>query len=484
MATPDPNAPATITNADLATLFNNMTNMGNTITALQNQLNARPAQPAPAPAPTVNLTQGQLQQILTTVQQRPARPFVPTTDQVKTLKERLAGTIGLQDEIELKDYGGNPNSEDPRGINDPAKYDGTKADAKPFLQRLKTHFSFLPNRFRLAKDRILYACQLMTASDATRTWATAVSAARTNNVDNQYWYYDYEDFEKAFLLIFGHVNDEEHAVNHIRIFSQGKASYQAWLIEFEELAIRSRLPDVVLLLFFKQHLNSRIRMRIFNKHPVPTDYVGWKKAAAEVDQQNQEIREYNALFGPDDGRPSRSNFYPPSNNQAPRERSPHVKPMDLSVLQHDEINAFQQRRDKKHKKSKDRKSKGKEREREHKPKDRKDRPSKREHVKGKFPSPKRPLPNTNTSGPSLSAFDPATAICFRCGQKGHVMKNCVTRIHAIGEIPLDDRSTDDEDTPTQDDSDSSESEDDTNQEDDSATSSSSSSTGNSQEKDF
>ena len=134
--------------------------------------------------------------------------------------------------------------------------------------------------------------------------------------------------------------------------------------------------------------------------------------------------------------------------------------MDINAIHDDDIDAIQHRRDKRHKKSKDRKGKGKERGRDKKPKDRKEKPSKqREYVKAKFPPPKRPLASSSNL-PTLGAFDPTTAKCFRCGQIGHTIKNCVTRIRSMDEHEGsdNDESTESDSDETNDDEDDEETE--------------------------
>ena len=378
---------------------------------------------------------------ITEIQTLQAAPTAPSTAQWQQLVNTIATgrtqptfTAGNNPVLSTPgrnvlytDYPPPAGSVDIKDFAKPEPFNGNRLDADHFIDRCLTYFAARPNAMRLAKTRILYACSRIDKYPA-HYWAMQVSAAITKGENNDYYTDDWDTFAESFLKKFDIPNSKQHYFVQLIQLQQGSSLWEPFFAEFERLRKKADVQKTQGFWYLKQATNPRLRSRITLTVPAPDTYDDWCEAARLHTEQliaNQEASNYNPRPAQPRGQsfqyrqPSRSTFF---QQQPPQQsRQPDVIPMDIDNLSHS-IDGVQQR--------KQGHNKGKPVPRKvgapgpdlRRPRDSRNAPANKKPIAGS--SKDKVTPRTSPG---------STLQCYRCGQYGHIMRNCSTALQEIRE---------------------------------------------------
>ena len=402
---------------DLADLLNRMNQQANTIAQLQQQLNNVQA---PPPVQNTVISTAQFQQLLNQLPQAPAQPAQPAQGQAGAGAGQAQAAAAPNNTITGIPFEDNPplqGVEDAKRPPEPIPFNGTREDARPFLDRMEAYFSLVPHITRLTRTRIVYTCTFVQSEPAIH-WAQQTSKDVRNMTAGDYYTDHWDTFKTRFLQNFGIVNEAEHATNRLDAFTQGNASFKSWILEFKRLQKLAGIPDQYVTLTFKKNIRRVFFNKMMSHEPVPTTLPDMIRVCTDIenawDQQEQFRRTIRRE--PNDYR------YQPA-YYTRRQELPQGEPMDIDALLHEkdeEINEFRQ--SSMRRKGKDKESK----------KSKKNGGKKKKDVsRASSKKSKTPIPSTSNTRPSTSKIrndtnNMANLACHRCGQKGHFIRDCTT----------------------------------------------------------
>ena len=207
-------------------------------------------------------------------------------------QQTFVNAVNPQTNALYKDYGTIPGAIDTKDTKLPAGFSGRRSDARPFIHRLEAVFALCPNRYRLARTRILAACSIIAVQPAA-TWALTVSKAVTDH-DNTGGYYtdSWEEFVKIFVQSYGIPNEKEDAQNKIQKLYQGDSPFESYIAEFKRLQILGEIPDAMALIFFKKGISRRLYDAVYTLPTPPTVLNGWIDHCREKERQYFEQRDF------------------------------------------------------------------------------------------------------------------------------------------------------------------------------------------------
>ena len=345
----------------------------------------------------VQLTQGQLTNMVGGILAGQAQPHaIQAIDPVLTRRNNQ--------DTPYEEHQVPAGMKDVKSIKDARPFTGERSDAKPFLTRLKAYFQARPNAMKFTKNRILYTVDLMGARKC-RIWSSMVRKAIAEQLDNEYYFNNWDEFQAAFIKMFGLTNETQPYLARLFAYKMGKdKDLKDFVAYFEHLRSESKLPKDQAFFHLKRATREDLRSALFMRKPPPANYDEWMESLEEIQTQNNDLQEFegfNAL-----GTKSRGSSYHPSYKKQGH-RQPSVDP---DAMQVDAINM----------------KKGK------RPMKKSSKPSRKDSSKSSrlppHPTSKKPVDKPRASG-SKTDFK-----CFACDKPGHYSRNCTTRKK---EIPIE-----------------------------------------------
>ena len=302
----------------------------------------------------------------------------------------------------------------------PKKFKGTPNDARPFMNRMKGYFKVKPNAYRLVMSRILAITQNVEEGCDADKWLTEVNDAISTNTDNQFYYDNWDTFEREFLRKFGIQNEAGNARSKLHRMRQNTAPFETWFIEWERVrSIAGLAEDDNTLHLLKGAVNPSLFESVMSLDNAPTTYADFVAACKKKTAAARELREYQR---------NRSSWVSPSTRSAPQ---PVYRddPMDIDAVKEvDEIRALEERIAALKLK-------------------RKGKAPQKQKTKQSNKQTSTPARKPFTSSSNKHALVPKIAgiptqqtstwssvprgVCFRCKKPGHMARNCTTPLKNI-----------------------------------------------------
>ena len=361
----------------------------------------------------------------TTIQQLQTQPTI-TQNQAQTFVNALTGALGgttatpgqvNQVENPVLSVPGRPVYYEehpvPVGITDiknfpkPDEYKGSKLDAEPFIIRLKAYFSATPKAMKFTRARILYTCDLL-KHPKTNGWAELVRKAIATGTNNEYYYDEWDLFQREFLKRYGLTNAPQHHFRLLVNLRQGpQTDCKQFVDEFERLRGEAKMTKDAAQWYLEQATYAPYRTRLNMRENPPRIYDDWCEALVKLQSQIDKEREYRIAAIP--YQPHFSNGKHPQQAHSNKPKG-WGTPMDVDAL-----------RTKKKFGSKKPSTTG---------------PRKPSKNASKPPSHSQPPPSyksTSKPNPSGSSMQKARKpfYCYVCDGEGHFARDCKAKINQI-----------------------------------------------------
>ena len=296
--------------------------------------------------------------------------------------------------IAYEDHPPPAGHKDVKHVGRPTDFNGTRSDARPFLQRLEGVFALQAQKYRLTRTRIIVTCSHITAGYA-KHWAESISKAVTENLTTNYYYGDdWAQFKVRFIQSYGYSDERQRARNLLSNSFQGKQPYETFLSEFMQNKLMGGVDDEWAKQYFMAGLDKELFEMVHNQAVVPTTLDGWVNDARAKNIQRIERNSFTRVHrseGTFQKNSFKSSPFPPF-VQKPRAKDPNA--MDVDVLRQSRLRPGQTRK---------------------KP------------IVPKPPQKPRPGPSARTTGTSSKS----EIVCYRCGRKGHFKRECTASVNSL-----------------------------------------------------
>jgi hypothetical protein len=164
----------------------------------------------------------------------------------------------------------------------PEPFTGDRSDFKRFIAQCLLYMAIRSGDFPDELSRIAFMLALMKGGTAA-PWATRMIKKLAGPLS-------WEEFEREFEDAFGEVNPGATARAKLESLRMGSNSADEYIQQFETLADESELDDVALMHIFERGLHRSVIEKIYNLETMPKTLKGWKEFASRFDNQYRRFR--------------------------------------------------------------------------------------------------------------------------------------------------------------------------------------------------
>jgi hypothetical protein len=187
----------------------------------------------------------------------------------------------------------------------PDPFDGNRSDLKRFGAQCVLYMAVRSNDFPDDLSRIAFVLSLMKGGTAA-PWAMRIIKTLTHDLT-------WVQFERDLETAFGEANPGAAARAKLESLRMGSSTADEYIQQFETLADESELDEVALVHVFERGLHRSITEKIYGLEVMPKTLKSWKEYASRFDNQ---YRRFRALVR-DPPNPRYTPRNPTSNNTAP-----------------------------------------------------------------------------------------------------------------------------------------------------------------------
>ena len=202
----------------------------------------------------------------------------------------------------------------------PDDFTGDRSKADAFLSQLYLYFNARPADFPTDGQRILFALSYMKGGIAGAWAARFVEQVEAGRPPAETWVQFRDSFRHTFA------DPDPGATARIRMseLRQGAHVVDLYIMDFQELAVRTGYGEVAHMECFERGLNQNLLNAIYHMNEMPTTLEAWYKAARKFDIQLRKFEQRRSRpastpprFIPRDNTPKPFLPRPSSSNQGP-----------------------------------------------------------------------------------------------------------------------------------------------------------------------
>jgi len=262
-------------------------------------------------------------------------------------------------------------------LSDPDPFDGSPKHTESFINSCVNIFMAQPLLYANAESQIRFALSFFKAGTSAIRWRDGLLR---DIKTGHYVITDWEDFEDHLRQSFGNPHRAHEARRALHLITQGNRTAEDFFIAFEELKADAGFCDAAIIFQLHRALHQDVREELDRRHPKPTEYLEFKDAILQIDQDLRESNAAGTFFNPN-ARQRRFNpayAFRPNFSSISRPQAPTLNTTTATALP-------------------------------------------------KAPTPTAaPITNPPTSNPNIT--------CWKCGSPGHIGRNCTTTPQKPGKL--------------------------------------------------
>jgi hypothetical protein len=178
-------------------------------------------------------------------------------------------------------------------LSDPDPFDGSPKNTETFINSCVNIFMAQPLLYEDAESQVRFALSFL-KSGATR-WRDSFLRDIKNGT---YVITDWEDFENHLRQSFGNPHHADEARQEIHEIKQGSCTAEDFFIAFEDLRAEADFCDNAIIFQLHRALCEDVRNEVNHRCPRPMTYQGWKDTILQVDQDLRRNAAAGAFYNP------------------------------------------------------------------------------------------------------------------------------------------------------------------------------------------